>query len=112
MPPASTVAIVSFLLGAATPPQPRLDEAFLDAIEARVVLPPEARPLASYARSYFRMPGGVKLMGVYSALDPPGRRWVESHPGPYVMDGGCAVVTVVIDVKSAMIDSVECNGVG
>ena len=87
-------------------------ELFLDRIEATILLPPGARPFSSYSRSYFRIEEGAKVMGVYSTLSPPGRRWVPANPGPFVMDGGCAIVTVIIDVRTETVEQAECNGVG
>lgn len=51
-------------------------------------------------------------MGIFSLIDAPGRRWVAQNPGPFVADGGCAIVTVVIDAASGSIEKAECNGVG
>lgn len=75
-------------------------------------MPPAAKPLAAYSRSYFPIEGRAKIMGIFSLIDAPGRRWVAQNPGPFVADGGCAIVTVVIDAASGSIEKAECNGVG
>lgn len=110
MPSGSILAALVLMLGAAAPPQPVLDEAFLDRVEAIVVLPAKAKPVAAYSRSYFPLPGGTKVVAVYSLFEPPGRRWVQSHPGPFILDGGCATITVMIDITAGTPDSVECGG--
>ena len=111
MPRRLTLSFVSISLLACTAPEQDPAELFLDRVEAKLVLPAEARPLAGYSRSYLRTENG-KVMGVFSTLSQPGRRWVKSHPGPYLMDGGCAIVTVIVDAKTEAIEQAECNGVG
>ena len=51
-------------------------------------------------------------MGVLTTLRSPGRHWVAQNPGPFVADGGCAIITVVIDAETQRVEHVECNGVG
>ena len=51
-------------------------------------------------------------MGLFSTIRPAGRAWVERNPGPFIVDGGCAIVTIVIDAASERIEHAECNGVG
>lgn len=94
------------------PSTPDQQERFLNRVEARINMPAGAKPLAAYSRSYFPVDGGAKIMGVYSTLSAPGRRWVRENPGPFISDGGCAIVTVLIDTLTGDIESVECNGIG
>ena len=112
MPPWFVPALACLPLLACVPPMPDPAELFLDRIEAGILLPPGARPFSAYSRSYFKIQDGAKVMGVYSTLSPPGRRWVPANPGPFVMDGGCAIITVIIDVRTERIEHAECNGVG
>jgi hypothetical protein len=108
----SLIAIQSLLLLACAQPPVEAQETFLDRVEAQVRMPDGARPLKAYSRSYFPVQNGAKIMGIYSTLSAPGRRWVAQNPGPFIMDGGCAVITVVIDAATGTIEHVECNGVG
>ena len=99
-----------------------LDAAFLQRIESSLRLPKGAKPLASYDRYYaYAMRKGRKvLVGVF--LDPIGLPGIaESIPGlhilakeselPVVHDGGCGVITVVLDPDSPQGADVSCNGV-
>lgn len=104
-----------FILGALLPiigDQPRQVEAFLDRVEAGMQMPEGARPLSAYWRSYFPAAGGKKVQAIYSTTHAAGRQWVISNPGPFIVDGGCAIITVVIDVSSERVEAAECNGVG
>lgn len=86
------------------------DEALLDRIEARVKLPTGAAPLASYARYYARQANG-EIVAIYLRLgdDAPGRRWVSERDLPLVADGGCSVVTIIVE-SSGTVRSATCNG--
>jgi hypothetical protein len=99
------------LLACAQPPVQGRD-AFLDSLEARIHLPDGARPLNAYSRSYFPVQNGAKIMGIYSTLSAAGRRWVAQNPGPFIADGGCAIVTVMVDAATGTIEQVQCNGLG
>jgi hypothetical protein len=104
------ISTIALLLGCARPSDGR--DRFLDPVERGLQMPPGAKPLEQYSRSYFYIDGGKKVMGVFTTLRPPGRRWTHGNPGPFLADGGCAIVTVVIDARTQRVDSVECNGVG
>src|SRR4051794_2242379 len=112
MRPRSLIAIQSLLLLASAQPPIEAKDAFLDRVEAQVRMPDGARPLRAYSRSYFPVQNGAKIVGIYSTLSAPGRQWVAQNPGPFIMDGGCAIVTVLIDAATGKIERVECNGVG
>ena len=99
-----------------------LDVAFLHKIESGLKLPSGAKPLVSYDRYYaFAVRGGRKvLVGVFLySLALPGI--AEAAPGlhilgkesdlPVVLDGGCSVVTVVLDPNFPQEAEVSCNGV-
>jgi hypothetical protein len=109
------LVLVTFSTAAVAAQAPRpVDphEKFLDRVEAQIHLPAGAWQLEAYSRAYFSVQNGAKVMAIYSTLSPPGRRWVAQNPGPFIMDGGCAVVTVMIDASTGIIEQVECNGVG
>jgi hypothetical protein len=103
-------ATVALLLGCAQPSLGR--DQFLDRVESGLQMPPGAKPLEQYSRSYFYIEGGKKVMGVLTTLRPPGRHWTDRNPGPFVSDGGCAIVSVIIDAATQRVESVECNGIG
>ena len=103
-------ASAAFLLGCAQPSVGT--DHFLDSLEKSIQMPPGSKPLDQYSRSYFYLEGGRKVMGVLTTLRPPGRHWVAQNPGPFVADGGCAVITVVVDAATQRVEQVECNGVG
>jgi len=99
-----------------------LDVAFLHKIESTLKLPEGARPLSSYDRYYaYAVRKGRKvLVGVflYSLALPgiaegtPGLHVLEKESDlPVVHDGGCSVVTVVLDPDSLLEADVSCNGV-
>jgi hypothetical protein len=87
----------------------------MDAIEAQVVLPGDARPLAHYARFYFAEDRKF-VVGVYRLGDQQGhlagsRTWVADYSFvPTMLDGGCSTVTVRFDRPAGRITLVQCNG--
>jgi hypothetical protein len=105
-------SLKSLLLLACAQPPVQSQDAFLDRIEAQIQLPEGARPLKAYSRSYFPVQNGAKIMGIYSTLSASGRRWVAQNPGPFIADGGCAIVTVIVDAVTGTIEQAQCNGVG
>src|SRR4051812_23061861 len=100
MPSRLMTSLQALLLLACTQPPMQDRDAFLDRIEAQIQLPHGARPLKAYSRSYFPVQNGAKIMGIYSTLNPAGRRWVAQNPGPFIADGGCAIVTVLVDAAT------------
>ena len=104
------IVCIALLLGCAQPSAGT--DRFLDSLEKGIQMPPGSKPLQQYSRSYFYVEGGTKVMGVLTTLRSPGRHWVAQNPGPFVADGGCAIITVVIDAETQRVEHVECNGVG
>lgn len=104
------VSLASMMTGPADHPQ-AIDD-LLDRVETRIQMPPGAEPIGTYWRSYFPVQGGKKVQASYSKTHAPGRQWVATNPGPFIADGGCSVITVVIDVASERVEKAECNGVG
>ena len=104
------IVTLGMLLGCGPPTA--ATEQFLDAIENGIQMPAGSKPIRDSSRSYFYIEGGTKVMGVLTTLRRPGRHWVTSNPGPFVADGGCAIITVVIDARTRRVEHVECNGVG
>ena len=99
-----------------------LDVALLHRIEPSLKLPNGAKPLVSYDRYYaYAIRRGRKvLVGVflYSLALPgiaeaaPGLHILEKESDlPVIHDGGCSVVTVVLDPHSPQEADVSCNGV-
>jgi hypothetical protein len=99
-----------------------LDVTSLHKIESSLKLPKGTKPLASYDRYYaYAVRKGRKfLVGVflYSPALPgiaeavPGLHILEKESDlPVVLDGGCSVVTVVLDPDSSQEADVSCNGV-
>jgi hypothetical protein len=99
-----------------------LDVALLQKIESSLKLPKGTRPLASYDRYYaYAVRKGRKvLVGVFLdsqalpgiAHPDPGLHALEKESDlPVVHDGGCSVVTVVLDPVSPQEADVSCNGV-
>jgi hypothetical protein len=99
-----------------------LDFALLHKIESSLKLPNGAKPLVSYDRYYaYGVRRGRKvLVGVFlDSLALPGI--AEAAPGlhilekesdlPVVHDGGCSVVTVVLDPHSPQEAEISCSGV-
>lgn len=112
MPQLASIAVQTLFLLACAGQQGDPREEFLTRAERRIRLPPAAKPLEAYSRSYFPIEGGTKIMGIFSLLKPAGRHWVAQNPGPFIADGGCTIITVVIDVPTGLIEKTECNGVG
>ena len=101
---------------------PPLDVGFLHKIESSLKLPKGTKPLGSYDRYYaYAVRKGRKvLVGVflYSLALPgiaeavPGLHILEKESDlPVVLDGGCTVVTVVLDPDRLQEADVSCNGV-
>ncbi len=82
----------------------------MDRIEARIVMPAGAAPLAGHARFYaWADKGRSKVTAVYLAVGAPGRKWVGFDDLPAFDSGACAVVALVYDVRSASIDEIGCG---
>ncbi|HKP33286.1 MAG TPA: hypothetical protein VJT70_00725 [Sphingomicrobium sp.] len=87
----------------------------MNRIEALVVMPEGASPLAIYGRYYAleqRSDGVIKILGVYVREPEPRRHWVRQNELPLVMDGGCDIVTLTYDARLDRVDRIECNGIG
>jgi hypothetical protein len=102
------------LLGAAPAPAGE-QEALMARIEARVVMPRGADPIAGYDRAYAwdpDAPAASRVIAIYVRVDANwvGRRWVAADALPVVMDGGCSVVTLTYDVASDRVEQIGCNG--
>jgi hypothetical protein len=97
----------------------------MDRIENLVRLPAAAQPMKVYLRVYAPLTqrnvgwawatrpklDGPKVIGVYTTLGPgTGQRWSDDFP--MVDDGGCALITVIYDVRQDRIESANCNGPG
>ncbi len=84
------------------------ETALMDRIEAAIVLPPPHK-VSGYSRSYAWSKGGSKVVAVYDGGENE-RKWVREDELPLIADGGCYVINVVYDVRTAKIESVRCNG--
>jgi hypothetical protein len=92
----------------------------MDQIEEEVQLPPEAYPLAEYAR-YYAFENGRVYATYTTHVDPANgdanlrtgeRRWLtDRRKLPVLLDGGCSVVNVVYDSQEASVEQAFCNGV-
>ena len=90
----------------------------VEALEAAIVMPPGAGPLAAYRRQYggtleagrrviwgvFHVPGFAS----FPKNEPPVA--VFDHLPPIIADGGCSVVTLKFDVSAQRILWIERNG--
>jgi hypothetical protein len=80
-------------------------------MEARIVMPVGAKPLAAFTRYY--EPGfdhGRRV--VFGLLTERGDRKIHIGPNhPIAVDGGCSVVNTLYDVEADRITSITCNGV-
>ena len=111
---ALAILAAAALFGAA--PAPAGDQQTLMArIEARVVMPRGADPIAGYRRTYAwdpHAPPGSRVLALYMRTDANwvGRFWVPSDELPVVMDGGCGIVTLTYDVADDRVEQIGCNG--
>lgn len=106
-----TALAIALAIGACSQRQAEV----LDVLEAGVSMPAGASPLARYSRYYFversRGEQQAKIIGIYLASNKPSRRWAPFDQVPVIMDGGCAMVTVVFDARTHLFESSQCNGV-
>jgi hypothetical protein len=115
--------IIVILLAACGSPPPGPDKpaadaadtaqriAIMNAIDLGVALPKGAGPLASYERHYaWDDAEHRRVRAVFLSSDLPGRSWQPLETMPFVLDGGCSVITIVFDVARNAIASVACNG--
>jgi hypothetical protein len=92
------------------------DRQTIDQIEAAIVMPAGAEPLASYARAYGGEieQGRRVLWGVFQLRSlAPGAGAItllDRRPLSLIQDGGCSVITLKFDVLSRRIVSIQCNG--
>jgi hypothetical protein len=106
--------VAAALLGVA--PVPAGDQqALMARIEARVVMPRGADPIAGYRRTYAwdpHAPPGSRVLAVYMRTDAnwTQRLWVAADQLPVVMDGGCGIVTLTYDVANDRVERIGCNG--
>ncbi|MES2058194.1 MAG: hypothetical protein V4564_19820 [Pseudomonadota bacterium] len=112
----------------------------MDAIDTTVRLPIGARPLQQYARFYSVRPDGkiavlfdadtkTKRPKGYrcSLLMPDGsfkkvqcppdtrpeaneRHWVKPSEMPLIFDGGCGVIDMLYDPRTAKVEQIACHG--
>ncbi len=87
----------------------RPDDRILDRIEARLILPKGAEPLHSYSRAYAWVHAGKQVEGRF-LLGDDRRYWTRASELPMILDGGCAFVSVLFDVRRGEVESVQCNG--
>lgn len=88
--------------------------ALIAQVEASVSLPEGASAIESFSRSYTSDQG--MIVGIYLrpelAGQESGSRWVASREEmPMILDGGCAMVTVLYDPDAKQFVEVYCNGV-
>lgn len=83
-------------------------EAVIADLEAQVVMPKGAEPLATYLRTYFY--DGTNVVGQYRRGPPSGIRSVAEAQA-YWLDGGCGNVNVIYNPASKVVEGVACNGV-
>ena len=94
----------------------------MEAVEDKLIMPPDARPWSEYARYYSAQPDG-KIIGIFIVPDDPShqnefynlpageRRWVGDYRNlPSIMDGGCTILTVMFDPHSKKREGPFCNG--
>lgn len=84
-------------------------ERLMARIEATVVMPPAAAPLASYARRYAYDRGSGEIVGLYSLSGAAGRQWVAAEAMNAAADGGCAFVDVRARADGTAV-SAACHG--
>ena len=102
----------NFLTAKAQPyPDPpwTLDGSIIEQLEARVVMPADAKPIDNFTRYY--VPGydhGRRV--VYGFLKEGGDKRIHLSNGPVIVDGGCSVVNLVFDVAEGQVTSIKCNG--
>ena len=85
----------------------------MDRIETSGRLPAGAGPVTGYFREYaWADVQKTKVTAIYRRSDRPGRRWIDFDDLPMVMDGGCAVIELVYDVKRGGLDEIYCHGAG
>lgn len=101
------ILAIAFAAGGPAPSQDQTK--LMDEIERRVVMPKGAESLSRYERYYWQR--GGEVLGIY-VFRPraSGRRWViDRKDAPFVADGACSVVNVVLVVASGNIKA-HCNG--
>lgn len=91
--------------------------AAMNTIEAGLVMPAGARPLANFHRTYALFPPNRNYPHGYirgMLLDANGakREWVEPDRLQIVVDGSCGVVTVVADALTLKVLEASCGGLG
>ena len=94
-------------------PPPIAGEPLVERLERRLVLPPGADALDTYARAWWveegRLIGFLVQPGMVPGLEA-GRRVLSGPPDYDVLDGGCGVIHVRADAVSGQVESVVCNG--
>ena len=96
------------------------DRTLVEAIDARVVMPPGAEPIDAYVRYYVglevdgaRKVGGTFILRSWLGEDAPEGDVliVTGRELPIMFDLGCARVYVYYDVQSATLTNVACDEV-
>ena len=80
-------------------------------VERIIELPRGAYPLLAYARFYNGRVTGTRRLIEATYLRGRRRPGIYlNEPAPDIEDGGCSVVHIWYDVKSARVSAIECNG--
>ncbi len=85
-------------------------------IEARLMLPARAHPLAEYARYYWAVkqsPGMIQGQFLHKTIDKNvGVHIVDEADAPHAQDFGCYLLNVYYDTTSDAPPKVRCGGPG
>ena len=90
--------------------------ALMDAIDRRLVMPPNGHPLHEYARYYARRQDGKIAIFLTAYVDMPStpkageRQWIDVRLMPEASDGRCDIINAVYDPSADRVDQMECNG--
>lgn len=112
---AIAAALVAMIPAAATS-QALPSDAVIARIEASVRLPPSARPVADYDRTY-QMSGAGRIVATYmlaSMAGAPTAIHIHKLPSTEVIvvpeDGGCGVITFAYTIATGHFSEMRCNG--
>jgi hypothetical protein len=114
---AIAIAALALAAGVAPAAESLPTPAAIRVIEANLVLPRGATPLATYDRYYALQSrdGRAVILGHFrmnEAGRPGAVHIVIAKQLPWVLDGGCGFITVEFDAASKRLIDIACNGIG
>lgn len=105
---ASYLILIAFAANACTP---QGDGIKIRRAETKLALPRGAEPLSSYNRFYAISGNSARGVFIWSPSGPGKMTIVDTEKDlPFVIDGGCDVIRVQLDITNGVWKHVMCHG--